>query len=148
MNIYKILIPIVGALITIATCTKPSKLTLYVVFDSVKNLKEGSEVYFNNVAVGKVDNLELLPDYRVLVKVTVEKSFKPAREDTFALVKYDFLGTQVVQVVKGKAGDNQFYANGDTIKGMILKKGPILQLDSATRRIARDSLITPYIRKQ
>lgn len=146
MNRYNIFILTVIALIGNASCTKPDKLSLYIVFDSVRNLKGGSEVYCKNVAIGKVDGLKLLADYKVLVKVNLNKSIEPAKQDTFALVNYDYFGSQVVEVISSKVSDNK-YVSGDTVRGVILDKEPLVKLDSVTRKIARDSLIIPHIRK-
>lgn len=147
MDRYKILTLTAITFISIASCTKPDKLSLYIVFDRVGNIKEGSEVYSKNAPVGEVIDLRLLTNHKVLVKVAIDKSLSPVKQDTFALVKRDYFGGQVVEVIFGNSRRDK-YIDGDTVSGIILDREPLIQLDSVTRKIARDTLITPYIRKE
>lgn len=146
MNRYNIFILTAVIFIGIASCTKSDKLSLYVVFDSVRNIKEGSEVYGKNVPVGKVTDLRLLANHKVLVKIDIAKSLSPVTQDTFALVKRDYFGSQAVEVIFGKNRSDK-YTNGDTVVGIVLDREPPLKLDSITWNIVQDSLITPHIRK-
>lgn len=129
-----------------ASCTKTYKQTFYIKADSVRNLTEESEVYCRNVPIGKVTDLKLLPNLQVLIEVSIEGSFYPSKEDTFAIVDYDYSGFQAVELIPGKTRKG-LYEDRDTIPSVILHRKPIIQLDSATRRIVRDSLLAPYIRK-
>ena len=146
MNRYNILRFTAVVFIGIASCTKSDKLSLYLVFDSVRNIKEGSEVYGKNVPVGKVTDLRLLANHKVLVKIDIAKSLSLVRQDTFALVKRDYFGSQAVEVIFSKDRRDK-YNNGDTVLGIVLDREPLLKLDSITWKIVQDSLVTPYIRK-
>lgn len=144
MNRYIFFIQWAIVVISIASCTRSDNLLLYIKFDSVRNLKEGSEVYCKNIPIGKVTDLKILADHKILAKVDLKLSSSAL--DTFALVNYDYFGSQVIEVIPAKDIGKKL-ESGDTVTGLILNIEPIIRLDSATRKIARDSLITPFIRK-
>lgn len=125
-------------------CVKSDCQTFQIKFGRIKNLREGSEVYYKNLSIGKVTDIELLSNSEVIVDVNLDKSFSLAKNDTFALV--NFFGTQVIQIIPGKNKTEQ-YKKDDLITGVILNKELVIKLDTATKRIVRDSLIIPYIRK-
>lgn len=131
-----------------SSCAQPKRQTFYIKYDNVKNLKDGSDVYSKGIVVGKVTDLKILSDYKILVEIKIDQSIQPDKGHKFALVSYDFIGNQVVEIVPNSgSGENGVYTDKDTITGVVADK-QLMVLDSLERKVGKDSLLTPLIKKQ
>lgn len=133
--------------------TKPSDdIALGVIVVDHAWLDEVSYVYFCGSPIGKVTNLTILPNRKILVEIEIDHTFEPTANDEFALVNSDFIGTQVIEIFPGVPGGDR-YTRKDTITGTITDRSPsqtpdlLAPLDSVERRVLYDSLIAPHIKK-
>jgi ABC-type transporter Mla subunit MlaD len=145
MNHYRRILFIVASTGVVCCGTKNDNTTLHIRFDSVTNLDEHSEVYYKNTVVGEVTNISIINFDQVLVTIDLNKSVNPTQRDTIALVNRDLFGNHALTILPGKT-DGKMYNTGDTVPGIVITRTQVSLIDSATLKMARDSLITPHIK--
>lgn len=105
--------------------------TLYIVFDRVDGLIEGSTVEAKGMQIGHVYGMELLRD-KVLVTTKIDDHIKIARGSVFRLTDQSYLSSGSAVEVLLSNGDS-FYQDDDTILAAPYK-ARILSSDSASFR--------------
>lgn len=90
----------------------------YICYDEVsRDLKVSSRVYISGVNVGNVSEIELLPDRKVLVEISVENRYAPAiAENSVALITEGLMGGAQIEIL---AGDGAVASNGATLPGRL-----------------------------
>lgn len=94
--------------------------TYYIIYKDVKGLSTGGSVLLNGLHVGKVRNIDILPDqdYSIRVTFTIDKNKKIKLTDATVarLVNNSLIGGRVIEL-SVKAGNP--IQNGDTILGQV-----------------------------
>ena len=133
---------VILGLLTVSCLSKSGREVL-VKYDSIGDLKIGGEVYCKNVPIGRISDLKLLNDYKVLVELELEEQFR-SRIDSVALVTSGPLIPQYIEIIPSLHQNN--HKNGDTITGVFIDKRS-QNLDNEAVKVIRDSIMAPFIRK-
>ncbi|MFO7753700.1 MAG: MlaD family protein [Desulfobacteraceae bacterium] len=97
-----------------------SPFELNIRFDTVKGLKTGDQVIFNQKSIGSVDRIRYTEEGNFLVSVTIQKDFKNAvREDSVFYISGDPSDTQKKAVFMAHESDTgKTLESGKTVKGL------------------------------
>ena len=87
----------------------------YAKYDNVGGLKIGNSVYMNGYQVGNVSNIDLLPNQRkeLLVTISINKNFDIPINTNCKIVNQDLMGTKSINLVLGN--NDQLAEVGDTL---------------------------------
>ena len=91
----------------------------YAKYDNVGGLKIGNSVYMNGYHVGMVSNIDLLPNERkeLLVTISINQNFDIPINTNCKIVNQDLMGTKSINLVLGD--DDQLAEVGDTLTSSI-----------------------------
>lgn len=141
----KPLIFLVLILFAITACSqKRNSNTFFVDFDKVEYLTTASPVICKGISVGKIKSLELRGNNHIIAEIEVDKSVQVREGYQFAIVWFDSFGKRAVELIPSDEG--RYLNSLDSVKGVMIDKKPIQQLDSLEFQIARDSIFK--VRKQ
>ncbi len=91
--------------------------TYYAVYDRVPGLQSSDPVKVNDLMVGRVKDLTLLPDYRVLARLVITEDFPIPADSRLMISASDLLGAKQLDLMVGKS--SQLAVSGDTLRGVI-----------------------------
>lgn len=89
----------------------------YAKYPAVDGVSPSSTVIYNGLNVGKVKDIDLAGDGKILVKFEVRKDINIPFNSTARIVSADLLGSKSLQLICSKNG--KFYKNGDTLLGSV-----------------------------
>jgi phospholipid/cholesterol/gamma-HCH transport system substrate-binding protein len=90
------------------------RFTVYALFDEVGGLTTRSPVVIGGVKVGDVRTIELEPDFRARVELSLEASLKLPKDTSASILTAGVLGNQYVGLQPGAEEDN--LESGDYIE--------------------------------
>ncbi len=89
----------------------------YAVYDRVPGLQESDPVKVNDLLVGRVKELSLLPNYKILARITITEDF-PIPEDSRVMISAsDLLGAKQIDLIIGSS--KKIALSDDTLRGTI-----------------------------
>jgi ABC-type transporter Mla subunit MlaD len=112
--------------------------TYFVEFDSAMNLSQSSPVIFNGLQVGTVRSIGINND-KIRVELRVQNTFQLRERCQVALVPFDSFGRRAIEIVANEGG--KYLAPDTKLKGIVLDKVPIQQLDSSEVHLVVDSVL-------
>lgn len=120
-----------------------SSKKLYVVYDHVQGLTQGSAVQLQGLTIGSVKNISLSKSNpgKVQVELAMEEDVVLPIDSRVEIVSLDLLGTKAISIVKGGAGEKMrdgHVLEGSAQLGMIDKLGASAgpAIDGATKTLA------------
>lgn len=91
------------------------------IYDKVDGLTVSNPVMLNGLAVGRVEDIEIIQDTAIKLSVTVsvDNDIKLGDSTVAMLVSSDLFGEKAIELVVGN--NSSFYQDGDTIRSQIPK---------------------------
>lgn len=86
-------------------------------FDNIEGIKTASLVKIGGVSVGQVESIDLKPNFRVLVKISLEEELTLTRDATLSVSSSGIFGTKFLSITNGfdknllQEGDRFLYTN-------------------------------------
>jgi len=105
--------------------------TVYLQADQIYGLDMEANVTLNGFKIGKVDNIQLNQQGKILMKLQLDKTPELPIDSKFIIESRDLLGSKEISVELGK--EEKSLVNGDTIK--ITKRKSLIQKDSLSNKI-------------
>jgi len=91
--------------------------TFYAVYDRVPGLQESDPIKVNDLLVGRVKELTLLPDYRILARITITEDFEIPADSRVMISSSDLLGAKQIDLIIGNS--RTLARSDDTLRGTI-----------------------------
>ncbi len=88
---------VLAFIITFFSCGE--KQNLIIEFEELRGLEEDASVLYKGVLVGEVENIELNPDRKLLVQISIIESFELSQRSKFVLFSKDILGTKAIGII-------------------------------------------------
>lgn len=78
-------------------------VTIKAYFNNVSGLVEGNKVRYSGIAIGSVDEIQIISDSTILVKITVDKKVKKfIRKDSRVEISSDgLMGSKIINILPG-----------------------------------------------
>ncbi len=123
----------------------------YVVYDNVEGLSVSAPVTLNGLGVGKVNNISINPQGKLIVEVQIKTDFPISKSSLLQVYEPSFIGGKQIAIIPNLE-DSNIAKDGDTLKsgvrlGMLAKAGdqlaPIQNKVESTLTSA-DSLLTNF----
>ncbi len=137
------LLPLIFLVLFLSSCQ--DKNVYYLRADNVDGLKVSDGVEINGLEVGKVDDLNVEPDGKILITLKLQNDVKIRQGSTFAIQSKDLLGTRFVNIT---ISDTKAYITpGDTMP--CITRQPFAKTDSLFNKIGEimDIVIVPKLKK-
>lgn len=137
------LLPLIFLVLFLSSCQY--KNVYYLRADNVDGLKVSDGVEINGLEVGKVDDLIVEPDGKILITLKLQNNVKIRQGSTFAIQSKDLLGTRFVNIT---ISDTKAYITpGDTMP--CIARQPFAKTDSLFNKIGEimDIVIVPKLKK-
>lgn len=136
---HSIFLGLILFIFTITACSQEGNSnTFFVDFEKVEHLTTESPVVCSGVSVGKIKSIKLRNNNHVIVEIEVDKSVQVREGYRFAMVWFDSFGKRAIELIPSDEGRQ--LNSSDSVKGVVIDKKPIQQLDSLEYQIARDSI--------
>jgi phospholipid/cholesterol/gamma-HCH transport system substrate-binding protein len=136
-------LPILFLILFLSSCH--DKNIYYLRADNVDGLKVSDSVEINGLEVGKVDDLSVEPDGKILITLKLQNDVKIRQGSTFAIQSKDLLGTRFIN---SAISDTKAYITpGDTMP--CTARQPFAKTDSLFNKIGEimDIVIVPKLKK-
>ncbi|MBI1193941.1 MAG: MCE family protein [Bacteroidetes bacterium] len=91
--------------------------TFYAVYDRVPGLQESDPIKVNDLLVGRVKELTLLPDYKILARFTITEEFDIPTDSRVMISSSDLLGAKQIDLIIGNS--RTLARSDDTLRGTI-----------------------------
>jgi len=131
---------LIALIFAITCCSERQKKNIFVVkYEHVDYLTSSSPVLYNGATVGKIKSLKVLESTDILVELEIDADVRVTEETTFAIVRFNSFGMRAIELVG--TGDGRLLNPEDTVKGLLVKRAPIQQLDSVQVQIILDSVL-------
>ncbi len=92
---------------------------VYAVYNNVTGLTDSKPVLINGFQVGKVAEMNLMPDGHVLARLDIAKNYKIPKNSVARLESMDLLGAKAVVLLLGTS--QELLQSGDTLEGQSQK---------------------------
>ncbi|MDR2835235.1 MAG: MlaD family protein [Bacteroidales bacterium] len=92
----------------------------YIYYNSIEGLSKSNSVFVNGFAVGKVADIELIPeeDFKLKVTINVHKKYKIPVGSVARIESTDLLGSKGI-ILNYKKNETEFYKSGDILIGSV-----------------------------
>jgi phospholipid/cholesterol/gamma-HCH transport system substrate-binding protein len=91
--------------------------TFYAVYDRVPGLQESDPIKVNDLLVGRVKELTLMPDYKILARFTITENFDIPADSRVMISASDLLGAKQIDLIIGSS--RTLARTDDTLRGTI-----------------------------
>ena len=89
----------------------------YAIYDQVPGLQASDPIKVNDLLVGRVKELTLLPDYKILARFTITEDFDIPSDSRVMISASDLLGAKQIDLIIGKS--LTLARSEDTLRGTI-----------------------------
>jgi ABC-type transporter Mla subunit MlaD len=114
-------------LLVLTLSCSDSNTTIFLKVDNADGLKENALVNLNGLKVGRIKNISLDNDYKVIAEIVLEKGVTIPKDSEFKIFSEDIIGTKAVNLTPGKMTEK--LKNNDTVYGIT---EPEYSIDSLT----------------
>ena len=137
------MIALILFVLTFASCSVNENI-YYLRADNVDGLKVSDGVEINGLEVGKVDDLRVEPDGKILITLKLQNDLKIRQGSSFSIQSKDLLGTRFINIA---ISDTKAYITpGDTMP--CTARQPFAKTDSLFNKIGEimDIVIIPKLK--
>ncbi len=94
-----------------------NQIKLYGVYENIKGLSEGNQVFLNGRKVGKVSKIKFLNNdiNKLVVEFHIKKGIKIPDSSIAMITSIDLMGTMGLKILVNKNKTDKFYKSGDTL---------------------------------
>jgi len=98
----------------------------YTIYDNVEGLSTSANIALNGFYIGKIDDIKILNNGKMLVKVQIKSDFPISKSSVLQIYEPGFISGKQIAVIPNFE-DNTLAENGDTLQGTI-KLGMFAQM--------------------
>jgi len=107
----------------------------YTIYDNVEGLSASANVALNGFSVGKIDDIKILNNGKMLVKVQVNSDFPISKSSVLQIYEPGFISGKQIAIIPNFEDEN-LAQDGDTLRGDI-KSGMFAQMGDKLNPIQR-----------